>query len=637
MAFPHYRSRTCCLSVCLFFLGLAPSRAGVTAPFAILTNCKNIIVWQRFGQWLMTTEDLAAGRTCYFYDPLTRSKMTFVPSRPGSWTPLGSAIKWLMYVDYYQGLDRLMAHDVDWHADYIAKWSVLKQVGCGMSGTKCIFGQYRSALVNGHYPVDLYHYDVASGACVPFCASDSEKTQFAHDGSLIVYRARIGPGDVRLFGIHFAGGNEFEIAARDAQSPAVCGGLVAWAEAVGGGFSIVAKDLSTGETRTVAYTTANPPRPQVGDGAVFWQDARTVGTTGLDIYGYDWQTGQEFPVTTALGDQTRLRVCDDLVTWVTGATNYQTLWGANIVPPVRVGDLRATLVTASSVSLAWTSPGSASNPPTAYELRTRSDAPITEANWAGSAPVTGLPSPMPPGHTETFTAQPLQQGYRYFALKARLANGEWSLVSNCVKVFLSEEPGWMGAELGSSISFCGVVTGFSADGSVYCQKENGPPAIRATLRPNQQVPGIGQRVICTGSLAEDTDLVGPVLDQAEILQEGAQTFVNPVGMSCRALGGCSPRFGGAESGPANTWMLVRVWGRVSGLVLEGDGCRFFIDDGSGLSDNSGRGVLVISPYAPPSGMRDGHYAAVEGIARFSRASGRQLELVRSGAIILPSM
>lgn len=632
MVFPSYLLRACCLVVCLLFLGGAPSRAGVSTPSSILTNCKNIIVWQRFGQWLMTTEDLTAGRTCYFYDPVTRSKMTFQPSRPGSWTPLGSAIKWLMYVDYYQGLNRLMAHDVDWHADYIAWWSVRNQVGCGMAGTKCIFGQYRSTMVNGHYPVDLYHYDVAGGACVPFCVSDSEKSQFAHDGSLIVYRAQIGPGDARVFGIHFSGGNEFEIAARDAQSPAVCGNLVAWAEASGSGFNIVAKDLSTGELRTVAYTAANPPRPQVGAGEVFWQDARTWGTTGLDIYGYDWQTGQEFAVTTALGDQMRLRVCEYLVTWVTGATNYQTLWGANIVPPVRVGDLRATLVTTNSVSLAWTSPGSASNPPTAYDLRTRTDALITEDNWAGSTPVAGLPTPAPPGQTETFTVQPLQTGYRYFALKARLADGQWSIISNCVKAFLSEEPGWMSAEFGSCVSFAGVVTGSSADGSVYCQKENGPPAVRARLRSGQQAPAMGQKVTCTGALTEDADLVGPVLDQAVIVQEGAQASVSPVGMSCRALGGRDPRFGGAvQGGAASTWMLVRVWGRVSGLVPEGDGCRFFLDDGSG------QGALVISPYAPPSGMQNGQYAVVEGITRFSRTSGRQLEVVRSGAIALCSM
>ena len=241
--------------VCVLLASSSQTLAATSTPFELITGANDIRMWQEFGPWLMITEDLPEGRTCYYHDPVYSSRMDLKEPLPGNWAPLGSAVKWLMYIDHYQDRDRLMAHDVDSQAYSIAWPSVRDQVGCGMSGAKCIFGQYRLMMVGDHYPLDLYHYDVLTGACVPFCASDSEKSQFAHDGVLIVYRAYFGPGNVGIYGHYFDGGGEFEIAAGDGFEPSVCGSLVAWAEVSAPGFTILAKDLSTGEIRTVAYTT----------------------------------------------------------------------------------------------------------------------------------------------------------------------------------------------------------------------------------------------------------------------------------------------------------------------------------------------------------------------------------------------
>ena len=488
------------LALALLLVALAGGvHAGVSAPYQILTNKTNIIVWQEFAPWLMITEDPTAGRYCYWYDHATKSKMTMKTSDPGEWMPLGSAIKWLMYVKNYQGRDRLMAHDVDFHVNYIAWPSMQKQVGCGMAGTKCIFGQYRAAMVGDHYPVDLYYYNVQSGACTSFCVSDSEKSQFAHDGVAIVYRAYYGPGNARIYGINFSGGAEFEIAARDGITPSVCGSLVAWAEVSGAGYNIVAKNTTTGEMRTVAYTTANPPRPQAGRNSVFWQDKRNSAQTGLDIYGYDWQTGQEFPVTTAAGDQTRLRVCDDLVTWVTGTGSYQILWGADVGPYV---------------------------------------------------------------------------------------------------------------------SYTGAVTGVRTDGSFYCQQQPGVGAVKVVLKSGQAGVSVGQKVTVTGLAAQDSEFLGTVINQATVTQLGSWT-AKPYAMANTAIGA------------TNLWMLIKSWGRVSGLSV-GGGCRFYITDGSHLTDNSGQGVYVTSPFSAPTGLANGAYVTVEGISRVSRTTGRQIEVVTNG-------
>ncbi|MCX6344240.1 MAG: hypothetical protein NT018_04110 [Armatimonadetes bacterium] len=303
--------------------------AGVSTPYKILLSAKNPIVWQQFGTWLMVTEDLPGkGRTCYYIDPVRKSRLTLKVPRPGAWQPLGSAIKWLMYIDKINGLDRLMAHDVDHQFVSIACPSSQKQVGCGMADTRCIFGQYRAFLAGDHYPVYLYCINMLGGTLTPFLISDSEKSQFAHDGNLIVYRAYYGPGDVRICGVYFNAPIEFTIAARNGIEPSVCGNLVAWAEINGAGWNIVGMDISTGEIRTIAYTAANPPSPEAGKGAIFWQDARNRARTGIDIYGYDWALKKEFPVSVLTGDQTKLRVCNDLITWSSGLLNYQILWAA---------------------------------------------------------------------------------------------------------------------------------------------------------------------------------------------------------------------------------------------------------------------------------------------------------------------
>lgn len=607
--------------------------AGTSTPYSILTNKKNIIVWQEVGQWLIITEDLTAGRVCYYYDPVHRTQLNLKEALPGNWIPLGSAIKWLMYVDYYQGLNRLMSHDVDWHAYYVSQPSSQNQVGCGMVGTRCIYGQYRSAKVGDHYPVDLYDLSVLNGACAPFCISDSEKNQFAHDGNLMVYRAYYGPGDARIYGHYFSGSSEFEIAARDGIEPSVRGSLVAWAEANGSGYNIVAKDISTGEMRTIAYTTANPPCPEAGRGAIFWRDSRNLAATGIDIYGYDWETRQEFIVTNAAGEQSKLRVCDNLVTWVTGATNYQTLWGANIIPPIKITDLRASLVTADSVELMWTSVGSASNPPVAYDLRTNSDTLITESNWAQSTPVTGLPMPKTPGGGETFTVQPLSSGHHYFALRVRLQNGNYSLISNSVCAYVSNEREVLNANEGSDISFTGVIVGIGSDGAVYCEDRSKMRAIHAMPIAGQSA-SIGQAVTVTGKLNQDSEFFGPVLQQAVINQiAGAvQEQVKPLGMANKWLGGRDSRFGGIPAEClSNQWMLVKTWGRVSGLTIA-NGCSFYINDGSKLTDNEARGIYVNCRFAPPAGLANGAYVSVEGISCVSRTSGRRIEIMQDNKI-----
>jgi hypothetical protein len=444
----------------------------------------------------------------------------------------------------------------------------------------------------------------------------------------MVYRALYSAADVRIYGIHFDGGPEFEIAPRNGLEPSVRGPIVAWYELNGLGYNIVGKNLDTGEIRTIAYTTASPPRPEAGRGAIFWEDKRNVAT-GVDIYGYDWDSAQEFPVTTATGNQLNLRVCDNLVTWTTGITSNQVQWGAWILDPVKISDLAVTLVTSTSVTLGWTSAGEDGNPPVEYDLRMRTDGPVTDANWASSTAVPGVPTPLPIGQAESFTATPMSTGRHYFAIKVRLQNGVWSSLSDCVSAYVSDEATALhDADLGACISFTGVVSGIGTGGAFYCQRSNRSQAVRVIPKSVQSLT-VGQPVTVTGVLTEDAILRGPVLQEAAVAVNAGTEAVSALGMSALALGGFDSRYGGTEEpGLSNLWMRVRLCGKVSFLTTT-SGCTFYLNDGSNLQDNGGKGVFVTSPFAAPVGLTNGKYVSVEGICRLSRTDGRQVEVVDS--------
>ncbi len=316
-------------TVAILYLSL-PVIAATGTPFKVLSKGNNIIVWQNIGQWLLITEDSSKGRFCYCYDPMTRSRIHLKNPQPGAWIPLGSAIKWLMYECQWQGLSRLMAHDVDWHAFYIAVPSMENQLGCAMVGDICWFGQYRREKIRDHYPVDIMAYNVKRGFWTPFLISDSEKTQFAHDGKLLVYRFYDSPSSQGIAATFLAGGGEFIIANGNYQEPATNYPLVTWFESTPTGSNVFGKNILSGEIRLIAQTTQANPRPEAGIWSIYWQD-RKNSLTGLDIYGYEWKTGKSFIVTNIKGDQYGLRVCDNLVTWVSGIKKSQILWVAKIL------------------------------------------------------------------------------------------------------------------------------------------------------------------------------------------------------------------------------------------------------------------------------------------------------------------
>ncbi|MBI2926487.1 MAG: S8 family serine peptidase [Verrucomicrobia bacterium] len=115
----------------------------------------------------------------------------------------------------------------------------------------------------------------------------------------------------------------------------------------------------------------------------------------------------------------------------------KALGGAELPPdgviPSAVADLASPSSDPVSVTLTWTAPGDDGSGGTAYayDVRYRTDGPVTEANWATATPATGEPNPQPAGAAETFIVEGLApQTTYYFALKSLDEAGNTSPISN---------------------------------------------------------------------------------------------------------------------------------------------------------------------------------------------------------------
>jgi subtilisin family serine protease len=86
------------------------------------------------------------------------------------------------------------------------------------------------------------------------------------------------------------------------------------------------------------------------------------------------------------------------------------------VAPAAVLDLASASAAPDSVSLTWTAPGDDGNAGAAYyyDLRYRTDGPVTEANWASSFQVQAEPNPQPAGSAEGLILTGLEQATTYY-------------------------------------------------------------------------------------------------------------------------------------------------------------------------------------------------------------------------------
>ncbi len=111
-------------------------------------------------------------------------------------------------------------------------------------------------------------------------------------------------------------------------------------------------------------------------------------------------------------------------------------------PPSAVTNLAASNPASNSIKLTWTAPGDDGNTGTAsqYDIR-YSTSPITDSNWNSATQVSGEPTPLVAGSSETFTVTGLSPDTTYyFALKTADEVPNWSAISNSPSGTTSSDP-----------------------------------------------------------------------------------------------------------------------------------------------------------------------------------------------------
>jgi hypothetical protein len=160
-------------------------------------------------------------------------------------------------------------------------------------------------------------------------------------------------------------------------------------------------------------------------------------------------------------------------------------------PPASVGDLASDtgLARHDAITLNWTATGDDGTYGTAsnYDVRYRTDEPITDENWDSATQAFGEPPPQPAGSPETFTVTDLSPDTTYhLALKVSDESGNTSGLSNVVTATTDVEPppGWDVENADGSVNVAGgdVQLMYDAAGNPAISYEDGWGGNENTIR-----------------------------------------------------------------------------------------------------------------------------------------------------------
>jgi hypothetical protein len=160
-----------------------------------------------------------------------------------------------------------------------------------------------------------------------------------------------------------------------------------------------------------ASQASGEPTPQAAGTA---ESFTVTGLTAATNYYFAIKTADEVPNWSALSNVVMI------------ATDQET------TAPAAVADLSTPTVTSTSVTLQWTCPGDDGSVGLAssYDIRYATVA-ITDANWNSASQISGEPSPLIAGSTQSYTVTGLNPNTTYyFAMKTADEVPNWSNLSN---------------------------------------------------------------------------------------------------------------------------------------------------------------------------------------------------------------
>jgi beta propeller repeat protein len=154
---------------------------------------------------------------------------------------------------------------------------------------------------------DVYYVDLATGIEHPVAVVPGNQELTDVSGSRIVY-TEYGYVDIHLFDV--STGIDTDLTAADKAGrgyntvdPSISGSLVAWEQDANGSMEIAARDLATGEERSVSGVDPAlvNERPSVGGKWIVWDQCPLEGGA-CTVYAYDWATQETRLITAGTTD-----------------------------------------------------------------------------------------------------------------------------------------------------------------------------------------------------------------------------------------------------------------------------------------------------------------------------------------------
>lgn len=214
-----------------------------------------------------------------------------------------------------------------------------------------------------------------------------------------------------------------------------------------------------------------------------------------------------------------LKTSDEAGNWSVLSNVITKATTAETTPPAAITTLSAPSSTINSVTLQWTAVGDDGTSGTAstYDIR-YSTSTITDANWGGATQVSGEPTPLAAGSTQSFVVSGLAGNTTYhFAIKVADEVPNWSLLSNVVSRATTNEttpPANIvnlnaASSTSSTVSLSWTAPGDDGNTGTASQYDvryststitagNFASASQATGEPAPAAPGTGQSFIVTG-------------------------------------------------------------------------------------------------------------------------------------------
>ncbi|MFA5560026.1 MAG: cell surface protein, partial [Methanofastidiosum sp.] len=112
-------------------------------------------------------------------------------------------------------------------------------------------------------------------------------------------------------------------------NPAIYGDIVVWQDGIEGedNTDIYGYNLNTGQGFPICKEGGDQTDPAIYGDIVVWEDKRD---NNWDIYGYNLKTGQEFPICKEVGDQHSPAIYGDIVVWVNEGNEQWDIYGYNL-------------------------------------------------------------------------------------------------------------------------------------------------------------------------------------------------------------------------------------------------------------------------------------------------------------------